>query len=218
MRDRFMADGRRLPGALAGPAALIAALLCSAPVRAQTEPAPLPAPAPAPEAAPVPAEAPVPAPAPEVAAAPTTAPAESYAFPVPPRKTRPKRGLLIAGAATLGGGYLFTVLVGALLYQADSDPTTECLNCDAAWKMFIPLVGPFVFLPDADGTDGKVVCAVMGGVQVIGLGLLVAGIAHVAAQRRRIEEAGSGFAASRGRIDFGVSMARDGTPTFGLRF
>lgn len=96
----------------------------------------------------------------------------------PPPKPRRPIGLLIAGAATLGGGYLFSVAVGLKWWSKEAElaPNEVCMNCDAGPKLFVPLVGPFWAIPEADGTDGKVVVAAMGAVQVVGLGLLIAGI------------------------------------------
>jgi len=222
MSDHFIVGRRGLPGTVFGIAILLAALLVAAPGSAQTEPAPAPAAtpeaAPTPAAAPAPTETPAPAPpaateatappAPVTAAplssAPVTSP--SYAPIMRPRHPH-SRGLIIAGAATWGGGYIFSVLVGALLYQADDDPTSTCLNCDEAWKMFVPLVGPFMFLPDADGADGKAVSAVMGGVQVIGFGLLVGGIIQAAVAHKRADEQ-----------TIGATLSRDGVPQLTLRF
>jgi len=111
---------------------------------------------------------------PEPAAAPAAAPAAEEAPPPPKRK----KGFLIAGVATFGGGYLFSALVGYLAYEEKTVPEgATCTNCKETGKrMFVPLVGPFWAIEVADGTDGKVVSGLMGAVQVIGLGLTVVGV------------------------------------------
>ncbi|MFO8074145.1 MAG: hypothetical protein R6V85_19975 [Polyangia bacterium] len=79
--------------------------------------------------------------------------------------------------ATFGGGYVFSALVGFLLYTEATVPENQtCLNCQTAGKrMFIPVAGPFMAIPVADGLDGRIVSGVMGTVQVVGLLLTAAG-------------------------------------------
>jgi hypothetical protein len=93
-------------------------------------------------------------------------------------KPRPRKGLMIAGWSVLGGGYLFSVVVGLLVLAKDDEPGTTCLNCDEVGpKLMIPLVGPFMAIPDADGADGKSVAAILGVVQLTGLTLGIVGTA-----------------------------------------
>ena len=131
---------------------------------------------------------PVPAAGAEATAAPT-----EPAPPAPdtdPPPAPPRKGLMIADWATFGGGWLFSALVGALML---SNPPVEegetCTNCDSVGPaMFIPLAGPFIAIPDADGTDGKVVAAVLGVVQVVGLVLAIAGTSVYAVRKKEYDE------------------------------
>jgi hypothetical protein len=95
-----------------------------------------------------------------------------------PTIARPRKGLMIAGWATLGGSYLFSVLVAAMLYEKDVNPGAGkvCLNCRAEGDaLLIPLVGPFMAIPKADGADGKAVVAIIGVVQLAGLAMGIVG-------------------------------------------
>ncbi len=96
------------------------------------------------------------------------------------REPGTRKGMMIAGWATTGGTWGLTALVGLTMIQmgleADSDPYTECVNCYTAGpRLLIPIVGPFLALPVADGTDGKVVTFVLCAAQVTGLSLGIAG-------------------------------------------
>jgi hypothetical protein len=108
--------------------------------------------------------------------------AEPDAPPAPPEPAAPPRperrkALLIAGAATFGGGYLVAVLVGWVSYSEAGIPEDEeCIDCkDVGKRLFIPLVGPFLAIGVSEGKEGKVVAGLMGGVQAIGLALAVIG-------------------------------------------
>jgi hypothetical protein len=151
---------------------------------AQTAPAPAtgdpalasPGPTEVPPAAP--AAAPPP-PAPQYYQAPPPASyqymeAERAPYARPPRRSK---GLMIAGFATLGGSYLFSVLVGALLLsQQTVEPGEICINCDKGSLFFIPIAGPWIAIPYADGGDGKAVSVIMGLAQLTGVALTIAGI------------------------------------------
>lgn len=119
------------------------------------------------------------------------------AGPLEPEPPWPRKGLMIAGWATLGGGYLFSALVGLEIMQRDLEAEQnsnafykeECLNCDETGPyMLIPLIGPFLAMPAADGTDGKVICALMGGVQVTGLVLGIVGTSIFVSDKQRYQE------------------------------
>jgi len=114
----------------------------------------------------------------EPAPVPAVGPPVPAAEPEKPRPPRKKKGLMIAGIATFGGGYLFSALVGYLAYTEATVPEGQtCLNCeDTGKRMFIPVVGPFLAIEYADGTDGRVVSGIMGAIQVIGLGLTAWGV------------------------------------------
>jgi hypothetical protein len=79
---------------------------------------------------------------------------------------KPRKGLVIAGAATLGGGYVFSLLGAAML----PDRTRQALA-------FIPVAGPFAaMLAQGCGcSDGGLTCALgnaIGGI-VLGIGGVV---------------------------------------------
>ena len=97
-----------------------------------------------------------------------------------PRAPKRKKGLMIAGLATFGGSYLFTALVGmTMLSKSNESAGQTCLNCDSVGsKLLIPIAGPWVALPEADGDDGKFVCAVLGIAQGVGVALSIAGISQ----------------------------------------
>jgi|SRR5579871_5746670 len=95
---------------------------------------------------------------------------------VPPRQPiryeeRPRYGLLIAGAAVLGGTYLLSVTFTAM---ADSCGFS---NCNNDWPMYIPLLGPFLEIGRlSSGDSGLSVLLVMDGLaQVGGLVMMIAG-------------------------------------------
>jgi hypothetical protein len=159
-------------------------LLCmlAEPVGAQE---PLP-PAPAPSEPPMTA----PPPPPPTIAAPPSIPEESMeemdeAAPRRRRRhlreprTRRRKGLLIAGAATLGGSYLITAFVGLTLLSGSATPSgATCLNCESVGTAFlIPIAGPWIGLPHANSaTGGQFVSALLGIAQAAGLALTVTGI------------------------------------------
>jgi hypothetical protein len=120
----------------------------------------------------------VPGPEPEGPPADQPATEATSAGDQPPPPPKRKKGLLIAGVATFGGGYLFSALVGYLAYSEATVPEGQrCVNCkETGRRMFVPVVGPFWAIEVADGTDGKVVSGLMGAVQVIGLGLTAWGV------------------------------------------
>ncbi len=112
----------------------------------------------------------------------TQIPGESTALPEEPEPGT-RKGLMIAGWAVTGGTWAFTGLVGLTMIQvgleADSNPYEECLNCySAGSRLLVPIAGPFMAIPVADGTDGKVVCFVLGAAQLTGLGLGIGGTAR----------------------------------------
>ncbi len=114
--------------------------------------------------------APIPPP-PQVGLAPTQ-PERTVGYGAPaqaPRLRPPKTGLI--GWFVLAGGYVFSALVGALIWtEATTTPGTTCANCDEVGpRMVIPLIGPWLALPYSDGADGKVISAVFGVIQSVGL-------------------------------------------------
>lgn len=107
-------------------------------------------------------------------------------LPPPPRK-----GLMIAGWGSFGGVYLITALAGLMMLSGDATESgEECVNCDKVGpRMLIPLVGPFMAIPDADGADGRAVCSVLGVLQIAGISLGIVGTVIYAKKKRTYREA-----------------------------
>lgn len=126
----------------------------------------------------------------------------------PPRTRRTRRrgsrgkGLLIGGIGAFVGSYLFSTLVGLTLLSNESDDSgvTTCTNCDKGKLLAIPLVGPWLMYPHADGTDGKAVSAFLGVAQAVGFAIMVGGIAKYVSSRR-------GYASAAGLPSLAVSIA-----------
>lgn len=104
----------------------------------------------------------------------------------PPRETRPRRGLMIAGASVLGGFYAASTFVGAIAIDANNDDDYDNDNWRSAgaWLM-APVVGPFVAMSKVD--DGSWALWWLGMGQVVGLGLLIGGIVLFNKSKRAIE-------------------------------
>lgn len=172
------------------------------------------------------ASAPAPAPAAATEPQPVPPPVTTDTAPIAPPPQQPvrrKKGLMIAGIATFGGGYLFSALVGYLLYSEATVPkNAECLNCQTAGgRMFIPLVGPFLAIPVARKPTGPVVAGAMGGVQVIGATLAVIGIVQYVNSGKEAQVAELGRerdALSRLRLSAGPDLTGGGTVSFGWIF
>lgn len=105
--------------------------------------------------------------------------------PVPPgyrHESRIRRGLVIAGAATFGGTYMISLLIGAVGHdeaQANGDP-----DDDNRWlPMFFPVVGPFATIGTLAATDedsqatASVGLAILGLAQTAGLVMFITGLA-----------------------------------------
>ena len=84
-------------------------------------------------------------------------------------ETSPRLGLVISGAAVLGGAYLISVLA-AIGYCG---PGSSCIN----GALYIPLIGPFIVAAQAPSSGGATLAIFDGVVQLTGLGLLIAGFA-----------------------------------------
>jgi hypothetical protein len=98
---------------------------------------------------------------------------------------------LIAGIATLGGTYLFSALVGAMLLSGlVTPPGATCLNCETAGiPLLIPIAGPWIALPHAnEATGGQVVMAILGVAQAAGVILTGVGIAMFATSGPKRED------------------------------
>lgn len=171
-------------------AALLAlgVLAAGAPVHAQVpaEQSAVPLP---PQAQPVPPPyagqpaAPQQYPQPYVQPAPVYAPPPSYPYPPPPPQ-RPSKGMMVTGISIFGGSYLFAAVVGTVVIDEDN-----CIDCsDIGPYLFIPVLGPFLAMPESHGGDG--VLALLGVVETVGLGLMIGGIVRFKNTKRRAEERG----------------------------
>jgi hypothetical protein len=228
-RDSMFA--RRLIG---WPALVLAAALVSL---AWSPRAVAQAPAPAPAAPPPAAPAPAPYAAPPAAPPPTqyqAPPPQQYAYPpayAPPMyapayppapKSRPPRaskGLMISGIAVLGGSYLVAMLAGSIILD---EPSSTCVDCqDVGPLLFIPVIGPYIAMGPA--VDGEGVLALLGTVEVVGLGLMIGGIIRYVSTKRAAEQQGYyglqvPLRAGRSlALDVSASPARVG-PSLKLRF
>jgi hypothetical protein len=153
---------------LLGVAALLIAQLSAGPAAAQAPASPPPPP-------------------PEVGYPPPTG------YPPPPRQrfdseygrtrstqVRRPKALLIAGPIVLGASYGFTALVGLELVSGNvQKPGEVCTNCNSIGsRLLIPIIGPWLALPDANGSNGKALTAVLGLAQATGLVLTIVGISR----------------------------------------
>ena len=92
---------------------------------------------------------------------------------------RPAAKLMAAGGTLFGVTYLSTVLGAAIasdICQADS-----ALGCrEAAWPIYIPVVGPFIqmgYISGNGANTGRAVLAIDGALQAGGLAMFIAGAA-----------------------------------------
>ncbi len=84
-----------------------------------------------------------------------------------------KMGLMITGFAIFGGAYLSSVLSGILTKATNPN---DCPSCDdASNRLFIPLAGPWLALPDVGSDLNKFVAVVQGVAQATGLTLGIVG-------------------------------------------
>jgi hypothetical protein len=126
----------------------------------------------------------------------------------PPR--RPK-GLLIAGPIVFAATYGFTALVGLQMMNGDvnAEPGTYCVNCDTVGpRLLIPIIGPWLAMPEADGDDGKAVTAILGIAQATGVLLTIIGISRYVASGKETATA------RRGGVNFAFVPSSGGG--FGL--
>jgi hypothetical protein len=92
-------------------------------------------------------------------------------------ESRPRTGLVIAGAATFGAAYLLAVLTAAA-YTCELDPMmpSSCGGPDA--RLYIPFAGPFLQMSTSSvSTFGNVLFATNGLAQVAGAGMFTLGLA-----------------------------------------
>lgn len=85
---------------------------------------------------------------------------------------RTRKGLLIGGIATLGGGYLYSAL-GAAVIDDVSSIDGERHGTSPLW---IPVVGPFLEMGETDSSTGRLFLGVLGAAQVTGAVMLYYGL------------------------------------------
>lgn len=122
------------------------------------------------------------------------------------RPSRRPKGLLIAGPIVLGASYGFTALVGLQIMSTNTNSDgAYCTNCDTVGpRLLIPILGPWLALPAADGDDGKVLSAMLGIAQATGLLLTIVGISRYRAS------APDQTAAARGGWRFALVPSKGG--------
>jgi len=113
--------------------------------------------------------------------APIEAPEEITDFddtqPVPrgyTKVSRARKGLIIGGACTFGGVYLFTTLVAAI---ADDINKADGSTADVT-PLYIPVVGPFVELAQTNSSVAKFYLALSGLGQTAGAVMLIYGLTN----------------------------------------
>lgn len=213
------------------------AVLCAVSAEAQAPAAPPPAqpgaaPAPAPGVAPADSglAAPPPAgyaqpapygqPVPYAQPAPYGQPYYAQPYAPPPRRQRPfrpRRGLMVAGISMLAATYMVAIVSGAVMLDMDRE---ECAHCkDVGPLLFIPWVGPFAAISQADEGDGML--ALLGALQLGGAALTIGGVVVYFKSKKRAEEQGLiSFDLREGRtlaLDLDTSPLRFG-PAARLRF
>lgn len=97
-------------------------------------------------------------------------------------ETRVRTGLVVAGSVTWGSMYLITALVaggiadsgGSYSYDYRTGKSTRATNPSAL--LYIPVVGPFAYLPHAGSQSATVALLIDGLAQTAGAAMLVAGL------------------------------------------
>jgi hypothetical protein len=137
-----------------------------------------------------------------------------YPAPYAPRP-RLRKGLMISGIAVLGASYLIPLFTGIVIHDVHS-----CDNCrPLANRLFIPLAGPFLAMGPA--RNGEAALAMLGTLQIVGLGMLVGGVfLYVHSKQQAREQGYYVLDLPEGRslaFDMSASPARLG-PSLRLRF
>lgn len=130
--------------------------------------------------------------------------------PVPPGyrlEERAHRGLVIAGAATLGGLWLLSVLVASAVDSLNRGYTGD--STSVAWPLYIPVFGPFIGLGVFDGrsNSGTLILVIDGLGQAGGAAMLIGGA--LTKQKRLVRTA-------EDKPTFTVLPTRMGTHGMGL--
>jgi hypothetical protein len=103
--------------------------------------------------------------------------------PIPPGyevSSRPRRGLIIGGAVTLGTTWLLSVLTASIVESIGRE--------NPLWPLYLPVVGPFIAIGTAESEGVGTLYLVIDGVaQAGGLAMIIAGFA---APETRLERKG----------------------------
>ncbi len=114
-----------------------------------------------------------PTPYPQLAPAPYLIPRER----TPIRfESRPRYGLIVAGAVTFGSSYLMTAGITGYINAIDCGNGSHCSG--TYWPLYVPVVGPFLYLGMGDKdirTFASPVFVLSGLAQLGGLAMLIAG-------------------------------------------
>jgi hypothetical protein len=90
---------------------------------------------------------------------------------------RPYGRLMASGATLFAGIYISTVLGAAI--ASDICSADSSLGCrDAAWPLYVPVVGPFIqmgYLSGSGVNTGRAILAIDGALQATGVAMFIAG-------------------------------------------
>jgi hypothetical protein len=87
-------------------------------------------------------------------------------------ETRVRKGLVIAGSATFGGCYLFSLLIAA----AGQDSASSSGGKNDVAPLFIPVLGPFITMGNSSSATADVFLAIDGAAQAAGVAMAVVGL------------------------------------------
>ncbi len=97
--------------------------------------------------------------------------------------TRIRKGLVIAGAVTFGSMYLLTAITAAAINDSNTSRYssdyygTSTSSAPPAGLLYIPVVGPFAYLPHAGSQSASVMLVIDGVAQAAGMAMLIGGLA-----------------------------------------
>jgi hypothetical protein len=142
--------------------------------------------------------------------------------PVPFRRPRASRGLMISGISVLGASYLLAMSIGVGLlsdndnYNNDDDCNSNC-RAVGRW-LFVPVAGPFVAMSRAEKGDWGL--WFLGMIEVVGAGLMTGGIIKYKNSKRAADMQGYSWTLPHDRkltVDV-ASSARFAGPRLRLDF
>ena len=95
---------------------------------------------------------------------------------VPPgyhAETRIRTGLVVGGAVTFGVMYLFSVLAGSIINDANKGRYGDGTRGDF---LYIPVLGPFLQMTKTDSSSGNTTLVIDGVAQAAGVTMLIVGV------------------------------------------